>query len=193
MSLPPSSLLHAAWINDSLQRVRQAAPGGKYQADIETLLPATADDFFSHYSTADPSTTTKLQRSLNAKANSHLIEAAVQQMKERSRRGDKWEWAHHKAITATGAWGWKVVHSEDPRLHLSNVEYAIAARLNLGLSPFPARAMAALPEHCPLCRHNRTGEPVSLRDEPWHWLTCRKLISGELSRRHDAVVDAIGE
>ena len=52
--------------------------------------------------------------------------------------------------------------------------------------------MAALPEHCPLCRHNCTGEPVSLRDEPWHWLTCRTLISGKLSRRHDAVVDAIG-
>ena len=82
-----------------------------------------------------------------------------------------------------------MVRPEDPRLHLSDVEYAIAARLNLDLKPFPTHAMAALPEHCPLCRHNRT---VSLNDDPWHWLTCGKLVSNELRRRHDAVVDAIG-
>ena len=137
--LPSASLLHA-WIGGSLQQVRQAAPGDQYQADIEPLLPATADDFFSHYSSADPSTTSTLQHSLSAKANSHIVQAAVQQMKELSRRGDKWEWAHHKAITAKGAWGWKVVRSEDSHLRLAGVEYAMAARLNLGLGPFPATA-----------------------------------------------------
>lgn len=76
--------------------------------------------------------------------------------------------------------------------NLSDVEYAIAARLHLGLQPFPPRAMAALPEHCPLCVHRVTGAPVSLRDDPWHSLTCPNLVPGELSRRHDAVVDAIG-
>ena len=48
--------------------------------------------------------------------------------------------------------------------------------------------MAALPEHCPLCKHNRAW---SLSDDPWHWLTCGKLVNGELRRCHDAVVDAI--
>ena len=51
--------------------------------------------------------------------------------------------------------------------------------------------MKALPEHCPLCTHSQTGAPVLLRDDPWHWLTCAPLTRGELTRRHDAVVDAI--
>ena len=36
--LPSSSLLYR-WIDDSLQRVRRAAPGDEYQTDIEPLLP----------------------------------------------------------------------------------------------------------------------------------------------------------
>ena len=55
--------------------------------------------------------------------------------------------AHHKAVRATGAWGWKVVRPEGPHLRLSDVEYAIAARLNLDLQPFAARSMATLPEY----------------------------------------------
>ena len=109
--LPHTSLLHG-WIDDSLQRVRQAAPGDEYQAVIEPLLPVTAGFFFNFYSEAAPSVTTKLQHTLNAKANQHTIAAAVQCMKERSRGGDRWELAHHKAITAKGAWGWKVVRPE---------------------------------------------------------------------------------
>ena len=188
--LPSTSMLHG-WIEDSMQRVRRVAPGAEYQTDIQTLLPDTAGAFFHHYSTVDghPSVTTKLQHSLNAKATSQTIKAAIEWMKQQSRQGKKWQWAHHKASTAKGAWGWKAVRPDDPRLRLSDVEYAIAARLNLDLKPFPARTMAALPEHCPLCRHNRT---VSLNDDPWHWLTCGKLVNGELRRRHDAVVDAIG-
>ena len=168
--------------------MQRAAPGGAYQTTIEPLLPLTASSFFTHYSTTDPSVTATLQRSLNAKANQHNVEAAVQQMKERSRRGEKREWAHHKAVTAQGAWGWRVVRPEDPRVRLSDVEFAIAARLSLNLKPFPACAMATLPEHCPLCRNNRT---VSLTNDPWHWLTCGKLVGGETRRRHDAVVGAI--
>ena len=190
-ALPYASQLHR-WVDDSLQRVRQAAPGDQYQADIEPILPVTAGDFFRFYSTADPSGTAKLQRSLNAKATQSNTQAAVESAKLHSKQGDKWEWAHQKAITAKGAWGWKIVQPEGPHLRLSDVEYAIAARLNLGLQPFSARAMAALPGHCPLCTHRHTRAPISFCDDPWHSLTCTNLIKGELSRRHDAVVDAIG-
>jgi hypothetical protein len=187
-AVPHTSLLHC-WIDDSLGRVREAAPGGEYQADIEPLLPDTAGAFFS-FCSANPSATATLQRSLNAKATTHIVEAAVERVKERSRQGDRWAWAHHKAITAQGAWGWKVARPEDPHSRLSDVECAMAARLNLGLAPFPPRTMATLPEHCPLCTHHVSGLPVSLRDEPWHFLTCSRLV-GEQSRRHHAVVDAI--
>ena len=177
------------WIDDCIARVREAAPSAEYQADIESLLPDTAGTFFI-FCTANPSATATLQRSLNAKATTHIVEAAVERMKERSMQGDRWAWAHHDAITAQGAWGWKVARPEDPHSRLSDVECAIAARLNLGLAPFPPRTMAALPEHCPLCLHHVSGLPVSLRDEPLHFLTCSRLV-GEQSRRHHAVVDAI--
>ena len=52
--------------------------------------------------------------------------------------------------------------------------------------------MATLPKHCPLCTHGMTQQPMSLVDDPWHWLICSRMKNGELSRRHDAVVDAIG-
>lgn len=188
--LPASSLLHG-WVDDSLQRVRRAASGDEYHADIEPKLPATADDFFGYYSAAKPSDTTQLQRSLNAKATSHNLKAAVVSMKEKSRRGDKFEYAHHRAVTAKGACGWKIAQPRDLRPRLSDVEYAVAARLNLALPPFPAPAMSALPNHCPLCRHSRTGALVSLQDDPWHFLVCTGLSNGELSYRHDAVVKAI--
>ena len=188
--VPHSSQLYG-WLDDSLQRVRQAAPGDKYQADIEPLLPVTASTFFSFHSTADPSITSKLQRTLNAKATQHKVEAAVQRMKEQSRRGDKREWAHHKAIRAKSAWGWRAMRPDGAQQRLSDVEFAVAARLSLDLRPFTARATAMLPEHCPLCRHGMAGEPVSLRNDPWHWLVCTHMKNGELRRRHDAVVDTI--
>ena len=42
-----------------------------------------------------------------------------------------------------------------------------------------------LPPDCPLCKRR-----VSLDADQWHWLSC-KFTNVELSRRHDAVVDAI--
>ena len=45
-------------------------------------------------------------------------------------------------------------------------------------------------EHCPLCVHSYTGRPVSLREEPWHFLTCNRL-KHEQHRRHNAVVETI--
>ena len=35
------------------------------------------------------------------------------------------------------------------------------------------------------------ASPVSLRDEPWHWLSCSDMSRRELNRRHDAVADAV--
>ena len=86
--LPSTTQLHG-WIDDSMQRVRRAAPGGEYRADIEPLLPYTTGDFFHFYSTSEPSVTTKLQRTLNAKATSSNMKAAVESMKQQSRQGEK--------------------------------------------------------------------------------------------------------
>ena len=187
--VPNQSQLHG-WVEDSIQRVRQAASGDKYQTELEPLLPAHAGDIFSFYSTTQPSVTTNLQRSLSVKANTHNIKAAVQVLKEKAKNGSMWEQAHQRATSADGAWAWKVVRPEDPHLQLSDVEYAKAVRLNIGLKPFSPDAMARLPTSCLLCRRRGGREPVTLGNDPWHWMTCR-MTTAELTRRHDAVVDVV--
>ena len=72
-----------------------------------------------------------------------------------------------------------------PYLRLSDTEYALAARLSLGMRPFPPQARTLLPRDCPLCKRH-----VSLDADPGHCLTC-KHTTIEQMRRHDAVVDAI--
>ena len=52
--------------------------------------------------------------------------------------------------------------------------------------------MMTVPDDCPLCVHRKTGAPVSVASDPWHWLSCTDMMRGELTRRHDAVVDAVG-
>jgi hypothetical protein len=74
-------------------------------------------------------------------------------------------------------------------MRLSDTEYAIAARLNLDLPPFPD--MSVLPDYCPLCTHRHSKEPMPLRDDPWHFLTCPDLMNGEGSSRHNEVADAL--
>ena len=84
-----------------------------------------------------------------------------------------------------------MVRPEGPHLRLSDAEYAIAARLRLGLQPFPPQSMAMQPAGCPLCNRRVNSTPVSLHADPWHWLTCAQMRNGELARRHDAVVEAV--
>ena len=161
--LPSSSLLHGC-VDDALQRVRRAAPGDAYQTEIEPLLPAIAGLFFARYSTNDPYTTSILHRSLNAKATSHIMQTAVGYLRLRQRQGGKRGWAHHKAITAKGACCWKTVRPEDPQLSLSDVEYALAARLSLDLHPFPAMCDSAAAVPLPAVRpHHSKGAPVAAR------------------------------
>ncbi|HEY4386620.1 MAG TPA: hypothetical protein VGN34_19355, partial [Ktedonobacteraceae bacterium] len=181
--IPATSLLHG-WITDSVQRVRQAA------ADTcDDILPPTADTFFSYYTCTNPSAADSLQSALHAKATSHQHEAAMKQLKQQSREGNKLPLAHMKAITTQAAWAWKMALPLGPRLRLSDTEYAIAARLNLGLPPFPD--METLPEHCPLCVHRMTKEPISLRDDPWHYLSCAAMTTGEGNIRHNEIADVL--
>src|SRR6185437_10579843 len=181
--IPATNLLHG-WITDSVQRVRQTAADTCYD-----ILPPAADTFFSYYTCTNPSAADSLQSNLHAKAISHQSGAAMKQLKQRSREGDKLPLAHMKAITAQAAWAWKMALPLGPRVRLSDTEYAIAARLNLGLPPFPD--MDNLPEHCPLCVHLVTKQPISLREDPWHHLTCTAMTSSEGSTRHNEVADVL--
>jgi hypothetical protein len=182
-SIPDSSQLHG-WITDSVQRVRQAASDA-----CDEILPPTADTFFSYYTRTNPPAADSLQSALHAKAISHQNGAAMKQLKQQSREGDKRPLAHRKAITAQAAWAWKMAVPLGPRVRLSDTEYIIAARLNLDLPPFPD--MDNLPDHCPLCVNKVTKQPISLREDPWHHLVCTAMMNGEANTRHNEVADVL--
>ena len=87
------------------------------------------------------------------------------------------------AISASRACAWKTVVPSTSNLHLSNVQYQLAARLNLGLAPMTA---GALPDVCPNCKAY-----TSLSAEPWPFLTCKMESKGEINRSRNDMADAV--
>jgi hypothetical protein len=69
---------------------------------------------------------------------------------------------------------------------LTDVQYRMAARRNLGLQPFAY--MGDLPASCPLCK----GRPAkdAIADDGWHFLSCRSGVQAQ-NVRHHAIVDAL--
>ena len=92
--------------------------------------------------------------------------------------------AHLRAVSAPRAWAWKSVCPTSKELELTDTQYRIAARLNLGLGPMDRSA--ALPDDCPVCCGVN-----SIRNDPWHFLSCESLRRGEITVRHDDVGRAL--
>ena len=98
--------------------------------------------------------------------------------------------AHLTAVSAPRAWTWKTVLPTTRELELTDVQYRLAARLNLGLQPVDSVTLGALPDTCPLCAQIRASH-TSIRADPWHFLSCRKLVNGEITARHDGVAEQV--
>jgi hypothetical protein len=86
------------------------------------------------------------------------------------------------SIAAIEANTWKRVIPSSPLHTLSDAQYRIAARLNLGLPPY----RVALPSSCPSCK-----SPTALRDDRWHHLSCVSHRRLEVTHRHDAVLNVL--
>ena len=175
-SLPESLPLHG-WIADSMRTVLDACP------EAEQHLPATASSFIHHFNTASSSVSSSLQRTLSTLASKHLHNASLSAARGRRRSDGGAALAHALAISAPRACAWKTVVPATSELHLSDAQYQLAARLNLGLPPMPP---GALPDACPNCKKH-----TSLAVDPWHFLTCAKECKGEIDRRHNDVANAI--
>jgi hypothetical protein len=93
-------------------------------------------------------------------------------------------YARLKSVSAPKAWAWKMVVPTSKDMQLTDTQYRIAARLNLGL--LPIGGTGALPSTCPLC-----DKPNILRTDAWHFMTCKKLGKGEVNVRHDEVETAL--
>ena len=64
------------------------------------------------------------------------------------------------------------------------MQYRLAARLNLGLQPM--EGAEALAGSCAVC-----GGHDAVRNDPWHFLSCKKLSKSEISVRHGDVARAL--
>ena len=87
-------------------------------------------------------------------------------------------------VSAPRAWAWKSVAPTSKELELTDTQYRLAARLNLDLQPM--EGAAALSDDCSLC-----GGSNAIRDDAWHYLSCKKLSRGEITVRHDDVGRAL--
>jgi hypothetical protein len=151
--------------------------------DAKEHLPTTASSFIHHFAAASSSVSSSLQRTLSNLATKHQFDASLDAARGMKKVDGGAALAHALAISAPRAWAWKGVVPATPDLHLADVQYQLAARLNLGLPPMAA---GALPDACPSCKtHN------SLSVDPWHFLTCKKENKREVDKRHNAVADAI--
>ena len=171
--LPSESMLHG-WITDSMKAVTDVTPASSGE------LPESASSFFHHFSKSSSS----LQHMLSKLASEHSHEASVKRAHAMKKKDGGLAISLLRAISAPHAWAWKTVIPASKELELTSAEYKMAARLNLGLKPLAG--VEALGEGCPLCH-----QPTALRDDHWHFLTCKKVQGGEQIRRHNGVVNAL--
>jgi hypothetical protein len=151
-------------------------------------LPPSASRFFSHYANVPSTTSSSLQRNLSLQANTHSFEASLTAAKKNKKQDGGMALAHALAHSAPQASQWKQATPCTALTTLTDTQYRIAARLNLGLQPLDPVRMKELPASCPNC-----NDDDSIINDGWHFLHCRKQQSGsgEISTRHHAVVNAL--
>jgi hypothetical protein len=148
-------------------------------------LPSSASTFFQHFSSASSSSSSlSLQHTLSLLATKSEFMASLTRVQEMRKVDGGLSLAHLRSVSAKGAWAWKMVIPTTKELELTDTQYRIAVRLNLGLRPIMEGTV--LPSTCPICKKLNT-----LRSDPWHFMTCRPLSKGEVTVRHDEVESAL--
>ena len=151
------------------------------------LLPPNAAVFFQHPTITRSSS---LQRTLTQQATDYHHQASLQRARAAKERDGWLAIAHLKAVSAPRAWTWKTVLPTSRELELTDTQYRLAARLNLGLQPEDGVTLGRLPHKCPLCTPSGVTH-TSIRADAWHFLSCVKLAKGEINTRHDSVAEQV--
>ena len=179
-SLPANTLLHG-WIANSMATLIDAAP------PCAELLPPNAAVFFQHPTITRSSS---LQRTLTQQATDYHHQASLQRARAAKERDGWLALAHLTAVSAPRASTWKSVLPTSRELELTDTQYRLAARLNLGLQPEDGVTLGRLPHKCPLCTPSGVTH-TSIRKDAWHFLSCVKLAKGEINTRHDSVAEQV--
>ena len=168
-------------IANSMATLMDAAP------QCTDLLPPNAAVFFQHPTITRSSS---LQRTLTQQATDYHHQASLQRARAAKERDGWLAIAHLTAVSAPRASTWKSVLPTSRELEMTDVQYRLATRLNLGLQPADGVTLGALPHVCPLCKHSGVAHP-SIRADAWHFLSCVRLTNGEISTRHDGVAEQV--
>jgi hypothetical protein len=174
------------WINASLDDLRTPPPPFPLEAaplpppaKILSLLPPPNAPFFPHYHNK-PSRALSLQRKLTQQATKHQLKYAASELADRW--GETKAKAHLHSIAAPYAHTWKTVHPTSTLHILTDAQYRVAARLNLGLPPHHNH----LPRKCTSC-----DKEDALVIDSWHHLSCTSHKGREITQRHNAVLLAL--
>jgi hypothetical protein len=186
--LPSTSLLHG-WIDDSMRTILDDVRVSQDVTSMcEAVLPPSAAAFFHHFAPRSHSSintsAVALQHELSSQATTSTYKASLQHAMKTRKEDGGLSLARLRAVSAPRAWAWKSVSPTSKELELTDTQYRIAARLNLGLQPMGVAT--ALPDDCPVC-----GGSDSIRDDPWHFFSCKHLCKGEVTVRHDDVGRAL--
>jgi len=175
----PQSQL-AGWLEHSVRQLVEATPSAA------ALLPSDATGFFHHVASTRTSArpSSSLQHQLSAQAASHQHEAFLSRCHEMRKTDGGAALAHARAVSAPRAWAWKNVVPMTQDCDLADQHYKLAARMNVRLPPVDGEH--ALPADCPLC--DRTN---GLRNDAWHFLSCARVKTREVTARHDEVVNVL--
>jgi hypothetical protein len=139
------------------------------------LLPRDAISFFTHFTSAQTST---LQHDLNARAADNQFDKAVDEAIEKK---NLVELARLFCTSAPHASDWKEAVPSNKDTTLTNTQYQIAARLNLGI---PMRGHSA--GDCHGC-----GVKDAVKNDPYHYLSCTTHKRREITVRHNLVLQVI--
>jgi hypothetical protein len=143
--------------------------------DVKKLVPQSATAFFRTYHTVD-SNVHHLQSLLT-----HENEKQIFRSLREAYIGSEYHSARLLATSAKGAAVWKIAVPVDVYCRLSDAEYIIATRVNLGLAP-----SEAMPNICGQCRRR-----VGVDDCSTHALSCNYLKGTLATDRHDSIQSCI--
>jgi hypothetical protein len=138
------------------------------------LLPRNAASFFTHFTSAQTST---LQHDLNTRAADNQFNKALD---EAVQNNNLIELARLLCTSSPHASDWKEAIPTNKDTTLTNTQYQIAARLNLGI---PMRSQ------CPDCHGCHVKN--ALKNDPYHYLSCPAHRRREITFRHNLVLQVV--
>jgi hypothetical protein len=167
-------------VNNSIASNIAAAPHHVEPA-ITDIIPVRAQDIITYYNNRDH--LFPIQHTLTQRTTKNIYSALVQWA---AGIGDKDSRLRHqarlKSIYGNGSHRWLQVLPKYPLLRLHDEHVKWNAKLRLGETP----SNLADSPNCPVCL-----EQNALENDPWHFLSCKVVISIEGRTRHNDIGHSI--